>query len=85
MQADIRYPQMVPIKVMGEAGVELLETLHQVLARHLKPGSPIDIDSRSSRTGRYTSFTATFMADNREQLRAIYSDLHQAECVRFLL
>lgn len=85
MQTDAQYPQIVPLKVMGDTGAELLEVLRRVLAHHLNAGTPIDLDSQPSRTGKYTSYTATFKAESHEQLRAIYADLRKADCVRFLL
>lgn len=79
------YPQRVPVKVMGDNGEELRAALDRALARHVAPGTPVDITSRESRAGKYIAYTATFMAESREQLIAVYTELRRCEAVRFLL
>lgn len=79
------YPQHVPLKVMGHSGPMLRAALDTTLARHLAPGTPIEITRRESRNGRYTAYTVTFIAASREQLMAIYTELRRCDTVRFLL
>ncbi len=79
------YPQHVPLKVMGHSGPALRADIDAALARHIPPGTPIEITRRESRNGRYTAYTVTFIATSREQLIAIYTDLRGCDTVRFLL
>lgn len=79
------YPQQVPLKVVGDSGKELRDALHATLARHLPQGAIVKFETRESRGGNYVALTATFMADSREQLVAMYTELRQCKAVRFLL
>ncbi len=79
------YPQRVPLKVVGSNGDALRSALDAALARHLVSGTLIDMAERESAKGSYVALTATFMAESREQLVAIYAELRGHEAVRFLL
>lgn len=79
------YPRLVPLKVVGDNRRELREALDTTLIRHLPSGTAVEITSRESARGRYVAFTATFLAASREQLIAMYSELHRCDAVRFLL
>lgn len=82
--ADV-YPQQVPLKVVGDDGDTLREALNLALARHLPEGTTIEFELRESSGGNYVALTATFVADSREQLVNVYTELRQCEAVRFLL
>lgn len=79
------YPQRVPLKVVGDNGEVLRDALHTALVRHLADGTTIEFETRESSGGNYVGVTATFTADSREQLVAVYSELRECEAVRFLL
>lgn len=85
MNDPFEYPQRVPLKVVGDNRRALREALDTVLARHLSPGTAVEITSRESTAGRYVAFTATFIAASREQLVAMYTELRRCDAVRFLL
>lgn len=85
MSGPLEYPQEVPVKVMGDNGPELRAALDTALARHLPSGTPVDISARESRGGRYVAFTATFVAESRDQLVALYTELRRCAAVHFLL
>ena len=80
-----QYPQRVPLKVVGENGEILRESLNTALVRHLPPGTTIEFETRESSAGNYVALTATFTAESREQLVAVYEELRECEAVRFLL
>ena len=82
--ADV-YPQQVPLKVVGDNGDTLREALNTALARHLPEGTTVEFELRESSGGAYVALTATFVADSREQLTNVYTELRQCEAVRFLL
>lgn len=81
----LEYPQRVPLKVVGDNGEHLRKALNAALARHLPDGTTIKFETNESRGGRYVAYTATFVADSREQLLALYSELRECAAVRFLL
>lgn len=81
----LKYPQRVPLKVIGDNDDALLEALNTTLARHLEDGTTIDFRTNKSRHGTYVSVTATFVASSRKQLERMYTELHACEAVRFLL
>ena len=79
------YPQQVPLKVVGDNGDDLRDALNAALARHLPEGTTVEFEMRESSGGKYVALTATFMAESREQLINVYTELRQCEAVRFLL
>lgn len=79
------YPQQVPLKVVGDNGDTLREALNSALARHLPEGTTVDFEMRESSGGKYVALTAIFVAESREQLINVYTELRQCEAVRFLL
>lgn len=79
------YPQRVPLKVVGDNGDALRDALNTALARHLPEGTTIEFEVRESSGGNYVALTATFVAESREQLIDVYTELRQCEAVRFLL
>ena len=79
------YPQQVPLKVVGDNGDTLREALDLALARHLPEGTAVAFEIRESSGGKYVALTATFVADSREQLTNVYTELRQCEAVRLLL
>lgn len=79
------YPQRVPLKVVGDSGDALRDALNTALARHLPKGTTVEFELRESSGGNYVALTATFVADSREQLTNVYTELRQCEAVRFLL
>jgi putative lipoic acid-binding regulatory protein len=83
--AALKYPQRVPLKVIGDNDDALLEALNITLARHLEDGTTIDFRTNKSRHGTYVSVTATFVASSRKQLEDMYTELRECEVVRFLL
>jgi len=79
------YPQQVPLKVVGDNGDALREALDLALARHLPESTAVAFEIRESSSGKYVALTATFVADSREQLTNVYTELRQCEAVRLLL
>jgi len=79
------YPQRVPLKIVGDNGDDLRDALNAALARHLGEGTAIEFEIRESSGGNYVALTATFVAESREQLIDVYTELRQCEAVRFLL
>lgn len=79
------YPQRVPLKVVGDNGDALREALNTALARHLAEGTTIEFEVRESSAGNYVAVTAIFVAETREQLINVYTELRRCEAIRFML
>jgi putative lipoic acid-binding regulatory protein len=79
------YPQQVPLKVVGDSGDALRKALNLALARHLPEDTAVTFEIRESSGGKYVALTATFVADSREQLTNVYTELRQCKAVHLLL
>lgn len=66
---------------MGRNVPEFLPAVSGIIAQHLRTEEPIEYTSRESANGKYLSITATFMAQSKEQLDAIYSQLKACNLV----
>jgi putative lipoic acid-binding regulatory protein len=71
----IGYPCDFPIKVFGESQPGLTQAVMEVVLRHDPDFKPASMEIRSSKKGRYVSFTCTVRATSREQLDALYREL----------
>ncbi len=79
------YPQQVPLKVVGDNGNALREALDLALARYFPEGTAVVFEICKSSGSKYVALTATFVADSREQLTNVYTELRQCEAVHLLL
>ena len=76
----MKFPCSFPLKVMGRNNNAFESAVREILSRHLD-SKPIELESRSSSSGKYLSVTATFTATSREQLDALYRELNSHELV----
>ena len=81
----IEYPSDFPIKVMGKAHPEFVQTLTVVVLRHDPGFDPATVEIRASKGGNYVSATFTVRATSREQLDALYRALHGHPLVSVVL
>lgn len=81
----IEFPCRFPIKVMGEAHAEFLESVEACIARHLPDRESVDVVHRESRAGNYVGVTITLTATSQEQLDILYRALGQCARVRMVL
>lgn len=73
----LTFPCDFPIKAMGRAGADIEATVRRLVAAHVCGGlATDDVRVAESRNGRFRSVTVTVRAHSREQLDAIYRDLH---------
>ncbi|MDO8955038.1 MAG: DUF493 domain-containing protein [Gammaproteobacteria bacterium] len=84
-KTHFEFPCLFPIKVMGEKGHDIQALVEKTLAQHVKDPKSIEIRTRDSEGGKYISITATFMADSKAQLNAIYEILSKHEHVKMCL
>ena len=93
----MEFPMEFPIKVMGKneadftpfvAGIREILTgsfVAGVIARHVPDFDPSSLEARESKGGAYLSLTATFTAQSREQLDALYRELSASPKVSYLI
>ena len=80
-----RFPCAYPLKVMGAVGPEFQAHALAVVRRHVPDLDSSRVESRTSRGGRYVSYTFHFTATSRAQLDELYADLNRCEDVRAVL
>ena len=80
----LQFPCTFPIKVMGLNSETFPAAVLAIFQRHVAPDQ-ISCDRRLSSGDKYLSLTVTFTAQNREQLDALYRELHAHELVLMTL
>ena len=68
------YPCTFPLKVIGLDTEAFEHAVREVVRKHLGE-IVIEYEARKSSGGKYLSVTATFVAESREQVEAIYREL----------
>jgi len=81
----LTFPCDFPIKVMGCTSNEFEEEVKEIIDRHAVVTDQLNITTRSSKSGKYTSITIFLRATSRQQLDAIYQDLSASEQVTMAL
>lgn len=81
----IEYPSDFPIKIFGESRPDLIDTIAAVVLAHAPDFDRTSIETRSSKTARYTSLTCTVRVTSREQLDNLYRDLSSHPLVKMVL
>ena len=70
----MEFPCSFPIKMMGYDTPSFRRTVRDIVETHMGPLDDDLIQSAVSRNGRFVSVTITVLAQNQEQLDAIYRD-----------
>ena len=74
-QGDLfAYPCRFPLKVVGLNTEAFERAVREVVQKHLGD-IVVEYEARRSSAGKYLSVTATFAAESREQVDAIYREL----------
>lgn len=86
-QADtlFNFPCEFPIKIMGENLPEFTPAVLAILRQHVGEFDEAQLLSCESRSGKYVSLTATFVAHSREQLDALYLALTSHAMIKAVL
>lgn len=77
----LAFPCSFSIKIMGQATTDFEQLVFTLVRRHVPELALTDLETRTSRQGRYLSITANIRATSRAQLDAIYRDLSAHEQV----
>ena len=79
------FPCVFPVKVIGKDTDGFTEIVTEIIRHHV-PDLPADaVTKRPSAGGKYIAVTATFIAQSREQLDAMYLELSGHAQVLYVL
>ncbi|MEM7082578.1 MAG: DUF493 domain-containing protein [Pseudomonadota bacterium] len=81
----IEFPCAFPIKVMGVSTASVRAGIDQAIATQACSSLPVDIQERSSRTGKYTAYTITCTYQSKAELDAMYRAFTAIEGVSMVL
>ena len=76
----LAYPCTFPLKVVGLNTEAFERAVREVVRKHLGDIA-VEYQARKSGGGKYLSVTATFAAESREQVDAIYRELNGHDLV----
>jgi uncharacterized protein len=79
------FPCEFPLKAFGKNTDDFEALIVAIVQRHVPDLDDGAVSSRASSNGAYRSVTATFMAQSRKQLDALYAELSGHEQVLMLL
>ena len=79
------FPMDYPIKLIGDAGLELRVAVIDILVRHFPEFDENTLTVQPSRTGKYHSLTAQLRFDELEQVHALYADLAACPLIKTAL
>jgi putative lipoic acid-binding regulatory protein len=71
----MHFPVIFSLKIIGAVDANLEAIIVPVLNKHNVDNEHLRLSAKLSSEGKYTSFTATFMAESQEQLDNIYREL----------
>lgn len=84
-QELLTFPTDYPIKVVGRPSPEFRAHIHAVVVRHVPNVETDRITERLSENGNFVSISYMVVAESREQIIALATDLKAAEGVLMIL
>ncbi len=79
------FPCPFPIKIIGRNSDDFEALVVEIVRRHAPDLEESAVSSRTSGGNAYRAVTATFMAQSRAQLDALYSELSGHEQILMVL
>jgi len=83
--SPLQFPTDYPIKVVGRPSDELRARVHAIMLRHAPKLDPDRVSERLSENGNFLSISYTIVAESREQVVALATDLKECEGVLMIL
>ena len=80
-QEHLVFPCSFPLKAVGKGGEDFEDLVISILRKHVPDLDEEAVVTQPSSHGKYLSVTATFIAESREQLDALYEELNSNERV----
>jgi putative lipoic acid-binding regulatory protein len=81
----LEFPTDYPIKVVGRPSDEFRARVHAVMLRHAPELDPDRVSERLSENGNFLSISYTIVAESREQIVALATDLKAVEGVLMII
>lgn len=81
----LEFPCAFPLKIMGQAGGALAQTVLEIVQRHAPDFDGATMEMRASSGGKYVSLTCTINATSKAQLDALYRELSGHPLVKVVL
>ena len=82
---ELKYPILFPLKVIGKDEPDFEDFVIEIVRRHIPELLEENITSRLSNGKKYRSVNFEFMADSREQVDALYTELSSHKRVVMIL
>ena len=79
------FPCAFPVKVIGKDADGFREIVTAIIRHHVPDLAADAVTTRPSAGGKYIAVTATFIAQSREQLDAMYRELSSNDQVLYVL
>jgi len=83
--SPLEFPCQFPIKVVGKATEDFEAFVVAIVRKHVGSEANIAVKSRLSRDENYVAVTCAFLADSREQIDALYTELSGHERILMVL
>ncbi len=80
-----KFPCAFPLKAFGRNSDDFEALVLEIVRRHVPDLDDSTVSSHVSSGSNYRAVTATFMAQSREQLDALYLDLTRHEQILMVL
>jgi len=74
-ELELNFPCEYPVKLIGRHEDDFLEFVYDLLLRHVPEISRDDLSAHISEGGKYLAVSATFTAQSREQVNALYEEI----------
>ncbi len=81
----LQFPTDYPIKVVGRPSDELRARVHAVMIRHAPSLDPDQVSERLSENGNFLSISYMIVAESREQIIALVTELKAADGVLMII
>jgi putative lipoic acid-binding regulatory protein len=81
----LQFPCYFPLKVIGKNVEEFEIQVMSIVHKHVIEADTAHCKRRLSAGNKYLALTISFMAQSREQLEAIYTELKELELVMVML
>jgi uncharacterized protein len=81
----LKFPTDYPIKVVGRPSDEFRARVHAIMLRHAPTLDPDRVTERLSENGNFLSISYTIVAESRDQIIALATDLKSCEGVLMII
>jgi hypothetical protein len=84
-ESPLKFPTDYPIKVVGRPSDEFRARVHAIMLRHAPNLDPDQVTERLSENGNFLSISYTIVAESRDQVIALATDLKSCEGVLMII